>query len=391
MPERTRPADKPRDVGALKIVNAMFGVKLGGLEQVFVDYSEALAARGHQVSNLVAPGSLSIAPIRALGQPFLEIRNFNQWDPLAIWRIRGALRRARPDVVIAHGNRAINLVRPAARRLAPLVAVNHNINVKRTIGADFVIAINEDMRARLIAAGQPATRVFKLFNMVRRPERLGAPASPRNPPVIGAMGRFATKKGFDVFIDALALLRDEGRAFRAVLAGAGELEQPLKAQAAANGLAGVLTFPGWVTNKEAFFDSIDVFVFPSSQDVCPVVLLEAFLWAKPVVLTDCPGPREISDDGIDSLLFPVGDAAALAARLRRVLDEPGLAASLGSAAQSKILAEHTFDVAGARLEAICRSAADGRPLDICHPRESGDPGATARGVPLDPRFRGDDM
>jgi len=346
----------------LKIVNAMFGAKLGGLEQVFVDYSEALSGRGHEVSNLAAPGSLSIAPIRALGQPVLEIGNFNQWDPLAIWRIRSALVRGRPDVVIAHGNRAINLVKPAARGLAPLVAVNHSVNVKRTIGADFVIAINEDMRARLIEAGQPGPRVFKLFNMVRRPERLAAPAAPRNAPVIGAMGRFVAKKAFDVFIDALALLRNEGRLFRAVLAGSGELERPLKAQAAASGLEGVLTFPGWVADKAMFFEEIDVFAFPSSHDVCPVVLLEAFLWAKPVVLTDCPGPREISDDGVDSLLFPVGDAAALARQLRRVLDEPGLAARLGAAAQAKILAEHTFDKAGEKLEAICRSAAAGVPL-----------------------------
>jgi glycosyltransferase involved in cell wall biosynthesis len=343
----------------LKIVNAMFGAKLGGLEQVFVDYSEALAARGHEVSNLVAPGSLSIAPIRALGQPFAEIPNFNQWDPFAIWRIRGALSRARPDVVIAHGNRAINLVKPAARGVAPLIAVNHGIKVRRTIGADFVIAINEDMRARLVAEGQPPKRVFKLFNMVRKPQRLAAAAPPRNPPVIGAMGRFAPKKAFDVFIDALAQMREEGRDFRAMLAGAGELEQTLKAQAAARGLQGILTFPGWIANKAEFFEAIDVFVFPSSHDVCPVVLLEAFVWAKPVVLTDCPGPREISDDGIDSLLFAVGDAAALAARLRRVLDEPGLAARLGAAAQAKILAEHTFDKAGAKLEAICRSAASG--------------------------------
>ena len=160
----------------LKIVNAMFGKKLGGLEQVFVDYSEVLAARGHEISNFVAPGSQSIAPIRALSQPLLEIGNFNQWDPLAIWRIRSALARGRPDVVIAHGNRAINLVKPAARGLAPLVAVNHSINVKRTIGADFVIAINEDMRARLIAAGQPEPRVPNCSTWCE-----GLSASPRPP------------------------------------------------------------------------------------------------------------------------------------------------------------------------------------------------------------------
>ena len=92
----------------LKIVNAMFGANLGGLEQVFVDYSEALGARGHQVSNLVAPSSLSIAPLRALGQPVLEIRNFNQWDPLAIWRIES--RSTRPPSC-AHGGSSLTLTR----------------------------------------------------------------------------------------------------------------------------------------------------------------------------------------------------------------------------------------------------------------------------------------
>ena len=120
-----------------------------------------------------------------------------------------------------------------------------------------------------------------------------------------------------------------------------------------------VAFPGWIADKSAFFDEIDVFAFPSSHDVCPVVLLEAFVWAKPVVLTDCPGPREISADGVDSLLFPIGDAPALAHRIARVLDEPGLAQRLGAAAQAKILREHTFETAGARLEAILRRAAAG--------------------------------
>ena len=338
----------------------MFGPKLGGLEQVFVDYSEVLGQRGLRLTNIVVPGALSAAPLRGLSQTVVEIGNFNQWDPLAIWRLRRALRRLQPDAVIAHGNRAINLLRPAARGLAPLVAVNHSINVKRTVGADFVIAINEDMRERLIAAGQPAATTAKLFNMIRSPKTLPVPASPQAPPVIGAMGRFVPKKGFDVFLSALALMKARGRPFRAVLAGAGELEAALKRQAAALDLRDVLSFPGWVNDKAAFFRQIDLFAFPSSHDVCPVVLLEAFLWAKPVVLTDCPGPREISADGVDSLRFPIGDASALAERIARVLDEPGLAERLGAAAQAKILAGHTFERAGARLEAIMMKVTEAR-------------------------------
>src|SRR4051794_30004746 len=122
---------------ALTLVNAMFGPKLGGLEQVFVDYSEVLAARGHAMTNIVVPAALSAPPLRALGQRVIEIGNFGQWDRLAVWRLRRAVKRLKPDAIIAHGNRAIRLMCPAAQGVAPVIAVNHSINVKGAIGADF--------------------------------------------------------------------------------------------------------------------------------------------------------------------------------------------------------------------------------------------------------------
>jgi glycosyltransferase involved in cell wall biosynthesis len=334
----------------------MFGPKLGGLEQVFVDYSEALSNRGHEVLHIVAPGAMVIPQLRALDLPYREVRTLNQYDPLAMWRLRRALRSMAPDVVIAQGNRAINLSRRASAGVAPLIAVNHSIKVRRTIGVDFAIAINEDMRERLIAAGQPESRTFKAFNMIRRPPDIPAPAPFSSTPVIGAMGRFVAKKGFEVFIEALRLLRAEGVAFRAVLAGDGDLASALKAQARTAGLDDVLSFPGWVADKTGFFRAIDVFSFTSNHDVCPVVLLEAFLFAKPVVLTDCPGPREISEDGVDSLRFPINDAQALAARIKSLIEAPELALRLAAAAQKKILDNHVMEKAGERLEAIVATA-----------------------------------
>jgi glycosyltransferase involved in cell wall biosynthesis len=337
---------------SLRVVNAMFGAKLGGLEQVFVDYSEALASRGHSLVNFVAPDAEAAPALRMLGQPVVEIGNFNQWDPLAVFRLRRALKESGAEAVIAHGNRAIHLMRGTARGVAPLIAVPHNINLKSAVGADFAIAINEDMRSRLLAAGQPPDRVEKVFNMIRRPSSPPRPSPLRRPPVIGAMGRFVEKKGFDVFLTALSLLRAQGRDFQALLAGSGSLEASLKAQASDLDLSGTVAFPGWVTDKAAFFNAIDVFAFTSHHDVCPVVLLEAFVFAKPVVLANCPGPREISADGEDSLLFATGDAAALADRLSLILAAPELALRLGGAAQAKVLHNHTFETGAAQLESI---------------------------------------
>ena len=130
----------------------------------------------------------------------------------------------------------------------------------------------------------------------------------------------------------------------------------MKAKARARGLDGLLHFPGWVTDKTGFFAATDIFCFTSSHDVCPVVLLEAFLYAKPVILTDCPGPREISENGVDSLLFPIDDAEALAGKIRALIGDPARALALATAAQRKILDNHTFEQAGAKLETIARGA-----------------------------------
>jgi glycosyltransferase involved in cell wall biosynthesis len=339
----------------------MFGPKLGGLEQAFVDYSEALSARGHEVLHLVAPRAMVIRRLEGLGFPYFETPNFNHYDVFAMWRIRRRLRSLSPDVVIAHGNRAINLVKPAAKSIAPLIAVNHSIKVGRTVGADFAIAINEDMRRRLIEAGQPEARVFKVFNMIRPPARTPPVKALSSPPVIGAMGRFVPKKGFEKFIEALALLKNQGAPFRAVLAGDGDLAPALKALAARHGLGEALLFPGWIADKAKFFDDIDVFCFTSNHDVCPLVLLEAFLYAKPVVLSDSPGPREISSDGVDSLLFPIDDAAALAQRIRRLIENPNFARALAIAAQKKILDHHTIDKGAERLDSLVARVIDQAP------------------------------
>jgi glycosyltransferase involved in cell wall biosynthesis len=340
----------------LKIVNCLFAVPLAGLEQTFLDYSEALQMRGHEVLNFVVPHAKVIEQLAALGLPYWPISNFNQYDFLATLRIRRRLISERPDVVFAHGNRAINLVMPAAKRVAPFIAVNQHINLRRTVGADFAIAVNDNMRSRLVDAGQPADRVYKVFNMVRRPPTTATPARLKSPPVIAAMGRLVAKKGFEVFIEALGRLKDQGVDFRGVLAGSGELEGELKALAASRGLGQRLHFPGWVTDKAAFFAETDIFCFTSSHDVCPVVLLEAFVAAKPVIMTDCPGPREIAEDGVDSLVFPIDDAAALTERIRLLIDDPARALRLAQAAQTKILERHTLEQGGIQLETIAADA-----------------------------------
>ncbi len=84
----------------------------------------------------------------------------------------------------------------------------------------------------------------------------------------------------------------------------------------------------------------DIFLNTTDFDNVPVSVLEAMACGLCIVSTDAGGLRHLLQDGQDALLTPRGDAEAMAAAVRRILTEPGLAARLSSNARRKA---ETFD------------------------------------------------
>jgi glycosyltransferase involved in cell wall biosynthesis len=279
---------------------------------------------------------------------------------MAATRLRLLLRRLRPDLCIAHGNRAMSLLRGAGAD--PVVAVLPNYTM-RCRGAAAVFYPTLDLKRYAISQGVADGCLHHIPSMV---EVAGSPPAHcmRHPPVIGAMGRFVVKKGFDVFITALARLRSDGAAFRAILAGEGPERAALEHLANNHGLQDVLAFPGWVGDKSSFFADIDVFCLPSRHEPFGIVLLEAMARAMPIVATDSEGPSEILRDGTHADLVPRGDAERLTRALGRMIADPERAARLGQSAYRH--ARETFDLArvAARLDLAVRRVVEVRSTSL---------------------------
>lgn len=149
-------------------------------------------------------------------------------------------------------------------------------------------------------------------------------SSPGEAPHLVALGAISPRKGYDVLVAAMARLAD--RPWRMTVAGSDAFDpataEALRRATAASGLAERLHFPGAV--DEAAIDpllrSADLFVFPSLYEGYGMVLTEALARGLPCVTTTAvPAASEFSPPAVRRV--PPGDAEALAAALRPLLED----------------------------------------------------------------------
>jgi glycosyltransferase involved in cell wall biosynthesis len=184
--------------------------------------------------------------------------------------------------------------------------------------ADKVIAVSKGVAEDLVRFGRlPAGKVGTIHNPVFEADLdvySGADPShpwfmPGNPPVVLAVGRLHSQKGFDVLLDAFAHVRSKMEC-RLVILGEGEERGRLEAQAKALNLSSEVDLPGFCTNPFALMARAGCFVLSSRWEGFPNALVEAMACGAPVVATNCPsGPLEIM--GGLAPLVPVDDSYAL--------------------------------------------------------------------------------
>jgi starch synthase len=111
-----------------------------------------------------------------------------------------------------------------------------------------------------------------------------------------------------------------------------------------------------------FLTAADVYVFPSRREGFPVAPLEAMACELPVVASSAPGIVDIFDEGEKSggIVVPIGDAAALAKNLGRLLDSEAAAHELGTRARLRVEQAFSLKNVGDRLERFLSEHAESR-------------------------------
>ncbi|HUZ37233.1 MAG TPA: glycosyltransferase family 4 protein [Streptosporangiaceae bacterium] len=302
------------------------------------------------------PAGVTVVPVEIADRP-RPAR-----DAAAVLRLRRLLSRATPDVVHAHGLRAGAFAALALMggRRCPLAVTVHNAPpgsgtaravyalLERIVAhrAGAVACVSGDLAVRMRRLGAAAvSRAIVPAPPAREPDAQAVAAvraelGAGSHPVVLAVGRLAAQKGFGTLLAAAARWQDSDPCPVLALAGQGPLDQALRAQADASGIA--MRFLGQRDDVPALLASAAVVAVPSVWEGQPLLVQEALRAGRPLVASRTGGIPDLTGEDA-AVLVPPGDPDALASAVLSVLGDPALAGRLSAAAAARAAALPTPD------------------------------------------------
>jgi glycosyltransferase involved in cell wall biosynthesis len=322
----------------------------GGAERVAVEIAEALTNAGHRALIACDGGALTQAALRA-GAEMVALPLHTK-SPLAIRRNAGRLARLMQDqnvdiihahsrapawsaywaaqrsgrkfVTTYHGSYKENA--PFKRRYNEIMAAGDRVIAVSAFIAERIRSLHPDIGEKLsvVPGGVDPVKFDPAAVLGDRAGRLAQNwRLPLGAPTVMLPGRLTSWKGQMLMITALARMRHRDAVL--VLAGSDQgrarYTQSLIAHAQKLGVADRLRLAGHVEDMPAAMMLADIVVNASTEpEAFGRTIVEAQAMARMVIAADHGGARETIRDGDTGLLFPPGDAEALAASIDRALD-----------------------------------------------------------------------
>jgi len=295
----------------------------GGQRQVLY-LARRLGAEPEFNPILAAPaGSPLISSARSKGIKTHPLPSRWDWDPRNLSSLFGLVKKERIHLIHTHDARSASLG-AALKCVCAGVGLLHTRRVsyplrsgwgrKKYRLADKIAAVSQEIAGILTDCGIDPEKILVIHSGIDASRyEAKTQEQAQEQVVFGLIGALSPQKGHEVFLSALALLREEADtpSWKARIIGDGPLEAELRDRAKELGLLGSVEFTGYRESREAL-PNLDVLVVPSVDgEGSSGVIKEGWVARIPVVASDLPSNLELVEPGVSGLVFPNRDAVAL--------------------------------------------------------------------------------
>lgn len=352
------------------VMHILSDTNIGGAGRYLLTLFAACDNREYEMVLVVPVGSQMAPRARALQVPVIEapMPGEKALDIQSTLTLRNICMLVQPDIVQTHGSMSGRIAARACG--AKIIYTRHSTfpvsrRLKKGVGhwlsclfhrryADLSIAVSPATRENLLEMGVKDDKIVTIMNGTAA----GVPADDTKKEALrreyhlrdgvftaGILARLEPYKGQMYLLDAIDMLRKDGKDIQVLICGAGSQEEALKARIRELKLEDSAILTGFVDDTAAVMSLLDVQLNASTgTEATSLSLIEGMSLGIPVIASSYGGNPYLIHEGKEGLLFPPGDARALADCLIRLMEDGSLRETLSRQAAASYWEYYTAQV-----------------------------------------------
>ena len=335
----------------IKVLHILTDTNIGGAGTLLVNYLKNFDREKFLIKVILPMGSLMKPRVEALGYEVIETKNLadKSMDVKGIFELMKIFKAEKPDIVHTHssmsGKIAAYLTGVKSRiytrhcaydppgYLTAFPGKQLNGFVNNTLSTQ-IVAVAEAAKENLTDTGVDERKITVIINGVEplkkyTDEEIAQIKAefkvPEGYKCAAIVARLNHVKGHKYFVEAAKHLKDMGVKAKLLIAGTGDMEEPIKSQITDLGLEDDVIMLGFLTNVEPLMNVIDVQVNCSfGTEATSLSLLEGMSLGKPAVVTDFGGNPGVIKNSKNGYLVPTHNSFAVAEKLKTLFEDKEL-------------------------------------------------------------------
>ena len=368
----------------IRVLNVLTDSNIGGAGRLLVNYLHNFDRSRFDVTVALPEDSALIPAVEAENWPVVGMKygRDKSWDRRSVGELKRIIREVKPQIVHTHSSLSARVAAwecgvpcrfytrhcafEPSKKLTSFPGKQINGLLNRVLNTD-IVAVAEAAKKNLTDTGVPEDMITVIINGVEPLRTTTAEENDRlrnelgigrEDFVCGIVARLEDYKGHSYLLESAAEIVKTHPGTVFLIVGEGTQEQALKEQARELGIAGNAVFTGFADDVAPYYGIMDLNVNCSwGTETSSLALSEGMSVGVPAVATTYGGNPYMITEGVNGLLVPEKDPAALTEAVLRIMEDPALLARLSEGARRMYREKFTAAAMTRQLERLYEASA----------------------------------